>query len=46
MKRYMLIIENKNIKLWEQFKDVIQEDIGTEILKLIKQKVKEEYNEH
>lgn len=38
MKKYLLLIEDE--KLWEKFKEIIQQDINTEVLKLIKDKVK------
>ncbi len=37
MKKYLLLIEDE--KLWEKFKDIISNDLNTEILGLIKQKV-------
>ena len=37
MKKYLLLIEDE--KLWEKFKEIIQQDINTEVLKLIKDKV-------
>ena len=38
MKKYLLLIEDE--KLWEEFKKNISEDINTEILTLIKEKLK------
>jgi len=38
MKKYLLLIENE--ELWEKFKDIIEKDINTEILELIREKVK------
>jgi hypothetical protein len=38
MKKYLLLIEDE--ALWTKFKDAIDKDINTEILELIKQKVK------
>jgi len=38
MKKYLLLIEDE--KLWNDFKNSIQKDINTEIIKLIKEKVK------
>ena len=38
MKKYLLLIEDE--KLWEKFKDVIEKDINTEIINLIKKKSK------
>ena len=37
MKKYLLLIEDE--KLWEKFKDVIDKDINTEIINLIKGKL-------
>ncbi len=37
MKKYLLLIEDE--KIWEKFKSVIDKDINTEILSLIKEKV-------
>ena len=39
MKKYLLLIEDE--KLWEKFKSSIEKDINSEILELIKEKVKE-----
>jgi hypothetical protein len=38
MKKYLLLIEDE--KLWEKFKEEIERDINSEILNLIKEKVK------
>tara|TARA_B100001971_G_C17838087_1_gene357172 strand:- start:168 stop:341 length:174 start_codon:yes stop_codon:yes gene_type:complete len=38
MKKYLLLIEDE--KLWEKFKESIQKDINSEIIELIKKKVK------
>ena len=38
MKKYLLLIEEE--KLWEKFKSIIKKDINTEIIELIKEKVK------
>lgn len=38
MKKYLLLIEDE--KLWERFKKVIEKDINTEIINLIKEKLK------
>lgn len=38
MKKYLLLIEDE--KLWEKFKSSIQKDINTEIIELIKKKLK------
>jgi len=40
MKKYLLLIEDES--LWKKFKDVIDRDINTEIMELIKEKIKEE----
>ncbi len=40
MKKYLLLIEDE--KLWEKFKFSIQKDINTEIIELIKKKLKME----
>jgi len=40
MKKYLLLIEDE--KLWEEFKKSIEKDINTEILELIKRKLKKE----
>lgn len=40
MKKYLLLVEDE--KVWEKFKELINEDINTEILDLIKEKVKKE----
>lgn len=38
MKKYLLLIEDENI--WGKFKELIKKDINTEILELIKEKIK------
>jgi len=38
MKKYLLLIEDE--KIWEKFKEVIQQDINTEIIELIKNKIR------
>ena len=38
MKKYLLLIEDE--RLWEKFKSIIKKDINTEIIELIKEKVK------
>jgi hypothetical protein len=38
MKKYLLIIED--LDSWERFKLIIQKDINSEIMQLIKEKVK------
>lgn len=40
MKKYLLLIEDE--KMWEKFKELIKGDINTEILELIKKKIKKE----
>jgi len=37
VKKYLLLIEDE--KLWQKFKEAISQDINTEIMHLIKQKV-------
>ena len=39
MKKYLLLVEDE--KLWEKFKESIIKDINTEIMDLIREKVKE-----
>jgi len=43
MKKYLLLIEDE--KLWERFKTIITKDINSEILDLIKNKLKVKTNE-
>ena len=40
MKKYLLLIEDE--KNWEKFKEVIDKDLNTEIIDLIRNKVKKE----
>lgn len=40
MKKYLLLIEDE--KVWGRFKEVIDRDINTEILELIKKKIEKE----
>ena len=40
MKKYLLLIEDE--RLWQEFKGVIDKDLNTEIMELIKRKVKKE----
>jgi hypothetical protein len=40
MKKYLLLIENE--ELWENFKKIIDQDINSEIISLIDNKVKKE----
>ena len=37
MKKYLLLIED--VKVWEEFKKLIEKDINTEIISLIKDKI-------
>ncbi|MBI2044270.1 hypothetical protein HYT24_02810 [Candidatus Pacearchaeota archaeon] len=37
MKKYLLLVEDE--KLWEKFKEIIKNDINTEIMELIKKKI-------
>jgi len=43
MKKYLLLIEDE--KLWGKFKEVIDKDINTEIIDLIKKKLGVKTNE-
>ena len=38
MKKYLLLIEDE--RLWERFKSIITKNINTEIIELIKEKMK------
>ena len=40
MKKYLLLVEDE--KNWEKFKEIIDKDLNTEIIDLIKDKVKKE----
>ena len=40
MKKYLLLVEDE--KNWEKFKEIIDKDLNTEIINLIKDKVKKE----
>lgn len=40
MKKYLLLIEDE--KMWQKFKESIENDINTEVLDLIKKKVERE----
>jgi len=40
MKKYLLLIEDE--RLWERFKSLIEKDINTEIIELIRKKVDKE----
>jgi len=40
MKKYLLLIEDE--KLWERFKSILKNDINTEIISLIKDKISRE----
>ena len=44
MKKYLLLIEDES--LWERFKSLIDKDINSEIIDLIKQKIKSEGKSH
>ena len=37
MKKYLLLIEDE--KLWEKFKKIIEKDINTELIELVKKKI-------
>ena len=37
MKKYLLLVEDE--KIWEKFKELIDRDINTEIMELIKKKI-------
>jgi len=37
MKKYLLLVEDE--KIWEKFKEIIKEDINSEIMDLIRKKV-------
>jgi len=39
MKKYLLLIEDE--KLWDKFKESIKNDINTELIEMIKKKVRE-----
>lgn len=43
MKKYLLLIEDE--KLWQKFKDSIEKDINSEIINLIKNRVKKDDKE-
>lgn len=43
MKKYLLLIEDE--KLWEKFKGLLDKDINTEIMDLIKNKIKKNERE-
>ncbi|MEK6844593.1 MAG: hypothetical protein AABX83_04180 [Nanoarchaeota archaeon] len=38
MKKYLLLVENE--ELWAKFKETIDNDINSEIMELIKEKIK------
>jgi len=38
MKKYLLLVEDERV--WDKFKELINKDINTEILDLIKEKIK------
>ena len=37
MKKYLLLVEDEEI--WQRFKDIIEKDLNTEIMDLIRQRV-------
>ena len=37
VKKYLLLVEDE--KIWEKFKEIIEKDINTEILELIRKKI-------
>ncbi len=37
MKKYLLLVEDE--KMWQRFKELIQQDLNSEIMDLIKRKV-------
>lgn len=44
MKKYLLLVEDE--ALWEKFKFAIEKDINSEILDLIKEKLKKKEKSH
>ncbi|MFH1451979.1 MAG: hypothetical protein ABIF88_02275 [archaeon] len=38
MKKYLLLVEDE--ELWKKFKDVIDKDLNSEIMELIKEKIR------
>lgn len=40
MKKYLLLVEDE--RLWDKFKEIIDKDINTEIMNLIKKKIEKE----
>jgi hypothetical protein len=42
MKKYLLLIEDE--KMWEKFKSIIKKDINSEIIQMIKDKIKKRDN--
>jgi hypothetical protein len=38
LKKYLLLVEDE--KLWHKFKELISRDLNTEIMELIKEKIK------
>ncbi len=44
MKKYLLLIEDE--QLWERFKETIAQDINTELIELIKEKIKRKGVKH
>jgi len=43
MKKYLLLVEDE--KLWEKFKSIIKKDINSEIMDLIKEKIRRKKND-
>jgi len=43
MKKYLLLVEDE--VLWEKFKSLLKKDINSEVIELIKEKVKRGKNE-
>jgi len=39
MKKYLLLIEDE--QLWKKFKEIIKKDINSEIMEIIRKKIKE-----
>ena len=40
MKKYLLLVEDE--KMWDRFKELIEKDINTEIISLIRKRIKKE----
>lgn len=43
MKKYLLLIEDE--RMWEKFKELLEKDINTELIDLIKKKIKKGKND-